>query len=59
LIKTSCEKIQNLGHGKDETGMNDETPEHCVAEIKIELGKLRKEYIIIEWALKKFYNDPS
>lgn len=56
-VKTSCEKIQHLGHGKDEAGAKDEKPEFCLSSIKNELGKLRKEYVVIEKALRKFYGE--
>lgn len=56
-VKTSCEKIQHLGHGKDETGTKDEKPDFCLKSIKTELGKLRKEYVVVEKALRKFYGE--
>ena len=58
LIRNSCEKIQHLGHGKDETGTNDMKDEQCLSAIKTEVGKLREEYKRVDAALRKFYGSP-
>ncbi len=57
LIKNSCEKIQHLGHGKDEKGEKDESKEFCLKAIETEVGKLRKEYVHVDKELKKFYGE--
>jgi len=56
-LRNSCEKIQHLGHGKDETGLKDESDEYCLKSIEVELGKLRTDYVKVEAALKKFYGE--
>lgn len=57
-LRNSCEKIQHLGHMKDETGSRDVTDqEYCLKAISVELGKLRVNYVTVEAALKKFYGD--
>ncbi|KAI9666969.1 MAG: aspartate transaminase aat1 [Alyxoria varia] len=55
LIKQSCEKIQHLGHAKDETGTRDESEEHCLNAIRTELGKLRSEYKVVEGKLREYF----
>lgn len=58
LIKVQdyCEKIQNLGKMKDETGNVDLTDEvFCLTQIRIALGGMRKEYNRAEKYLKGFY----
>jgi len=57
LLKQSCEKIQHWGHGKDETGTKDESEEVCLKAITNELKKLKKDYITVEKALRKFYGE--
>lgn len=43
----------------DETGLKDESEEYCLKSIGVELGKLRKDYVKVEAALKKFYGDTA
>ncbi|OLL21935.1 Multistep phosphorelay regulator 1 [Neolecta irregularis DAH-3] len=57
-VKASCERIQNFGAGKDETGahsVND--PDLCLRRIKDTLEQVRLEYRQAEIWLKKFYKD--
>lgn len=57
LLKQSCEKIQHWGHGKDETGTKDEKEDVCLEAITKELVKLKKDYVTVEKALRKFYGE--
>ncbi|KAL9051077.1 MAG: hypothetical protein Q9162_006250 [Coniocarpon cinnabarinum] len=56
-IRDSCEKIQHLGHGKDEKGEKDESEEVCLGSIRTELEALREEYAKCKKELRKFYKD--
>lgn len=56
-IKESCEKIQHLGHRKDEKGEKEESEDYCIKAISIELKSLREEYKRCERALRKFYGE--
>lgn len=42
---------------KDETGNTDETEDYCLTAIRAEVVKLRKEYVQVETALRKFYGE--
>lgn len=55
IMKDICEKIQHLGHNKDETGADDRDDAYCLKTIKTEVEKLRTEYKVINKALKKFF----
>jgi len=56
-LKASTEKIQHFGHGKDETGTKDETPEFCLTAIEKEIKKLKIDYVTVEKSLRKFYGE--
>jgi len=58
-VKASCEIIQQLGAGKDETGSHDEPD----ADLSLDkLGKqisiTKEEYMEVEKELKTFYKEP-
>ncbi|KAK9477516.1 signal transduction histidine kinase [Lipomyces japonicus] len=55
-VKDSCEKIQHLGAGKDETGIKDvQDDELLLSQIKIILDVVRKDYAESEIFLQSFY----
>jgi len=55
-VKDYCEKIQNFGMKKDETGVSDLSDESvCLSRIRSALGSMRKEYIRAEKHLNRFY----
>ena len=56
-MRNSCEKIQHLGLGKDETGSNDRDDDYCLDAIKSELVILRHEFRHCEVLLRKFYGE--
>ena len=58
-IKNSCEKIQHLGHMKDEKGESDKSEDYCLDSIRSELNVLRAEYAKCERALRRFYGEPA
>lgn len=57
-VKDACEKIQNFGSGKDESGTVDATdPSLLLGYIKQTLDDVRKDYADISRRLKAFYGD--
>lgn len=57
-VKDSCEKIQNYGQHKDETGTNDEPDDaKCLGRIKKTLDVVRVEYAEVEKVLRRFYHE--
>lgn len=56
-MKDICEKIQHFGHSKDEKGEVEKDQQYCLDAIKTEVEKMRKEYAIVEKALKTFFGD--
>lgn len=58
-MKKSCEMIQHWGNLKDETGMEPKDEAYCLNAIKLEVAKLRKEFVTVERALKTFYGEPA
>jgi len=56
-VRDSCEKIQNFGAKKDETGNNDEPDEQvCIDRLKSEIATARSEYEDVETVLRRFYD---
>jgi osomolarity two-component system phosphorelay intermediate protein YPD1 len=56
-VKDQCEKIQNLGARKDETGTSAQTDdEKSLAKIKEAIGKARTDYEMAKNALSKWYS---
>ena len=59
-VKDACEKIQNYGAFKDETGNTMAVGEDkCLALIKDTLVDVKKDYAAAEKVLKKFYHDSA
>lgn len=59
-VKDSCERIQNFGSRKDESGTVEETDdEKSLKRVKETLAEVKVEYAEAEKRLKQFYNDPS
>lgn len=57
-VKDACEKIQNFGAFKDETGTTDVPDEEkCLVSIEDTLVDVKKDYAAAEKVLKKFYKD--
>jgi len=57
-VRDSCEKIQNYGAKKDETGNHEEPDESvCLSRLKSEIEAARSEYEEVEHVLKRFYGD--
>lgn len=57
-IRDECEKIQNYGRKKDETGTNDEPDEEKLLRLIEEaLNEVKRAYKVVEALMKKFYND--
>ena len=57
-VKDSCEKIQHFGAKKDETGTNDvDDDDECLKSLKEEIKITKKEFVVVEKQLKKFYRD--
>ena len=57
-VKDSCEKIQNFGAKKDETGTNDvDDVDTCLKNLKEEIKVAKKEFEVVEGQLKQFYHD--
>jgi len=57
-IRDECEKIQNYGRKKDETGTNDEPDEEKLLRLIEEAVKeVKRAYKVVEALMKKFYND--
>ncbi|KAF2834630.1 histidine containing phosphotransmitter protein [Patellaria atrata CBS 101060] len=59
-VKDCCEKIQNLGLRKDETGSKDEhDDEKSLGKIKEQIKLAKQEFQEVEKVLKKFYHDDA
>lgn len=59
-VKDSCEKIQNIGAQKDETGTHDEPDkEKCLTDCKKIVGQAKDEFELAEAALRRFYHDDA
>ena len=58
-VKDSCEKIQNFGQKKDETGTKDITEDEGLEKLKTTIEQAKQEFHDVEKVLKKFYNDES
>jgi osomolarity two-component system, phosphorelay intermediate protein YPD1 len=57
-IRDECEKIQNYGRKKDETGTNDEPDEEKLLRLIEEaVNEVKRAYKVVEALMKKFYND--
>lgn len=57
-IKDECEKIQNYGHKKDETGTIDEPDtEKCLRLIDESLTEAKKAYKVVEGLMKRYYGE--
>lgn len=57
-VKDSCEKIQNYGQHKDETGTKDEPDDaKCLGRIKKTLDVVKVEYAEVEKVLRRFYHE--
>jgi osomolarity two-component system phosphorelay intermediate protein YPD1 len=57
-IKDECEKIQNYGRKKDETGTIDEPDtEKCLRLIDESLTEAKKAYKVVEALMKRFYGE--
>ena len=57
-IKDECEKIQNYGRKKDETGTNDVSDEEKLLRLIEEaLTEAKRAYKVIEALMKKFYSE--
>ena len=56
--KDECEKIQNYGRKKDETGTNDVSDEEKLLRLIEEaLTEAKRAYKVIEALMKKFYSE--
>ncbi|KAL9120693.1 MAG: hypothetical protein Q9187_002747 [Circinaria calcarea] len=59
-VKDSCEKIQNFGSRKDESGtVEEKDDEKSLNRVKETLSEVKVEYAEVEKRLKQFYNDSS
>lgn len=57
-IKDECEKIQNYGRKKDETGTVDEPDtEKCLRLIDESLTEAKKAYKVVETLMKRYYGE--
>jgi osomolarity two-component system phosphorelay intermediate protein YPD1 len=56
-VKDSCEKIQNYGQKKDDTGINDITEDEGLRKLKTTIKQAKEEFTEVEKVLRKFYND--
>ncbi|KAJ5796557.1 uncharacterized protein N7518_005097 [Penicillium psychrosexuale] len=57
-VKDGCEKIQNFGAHKDETGLIDEPDtEVCLKAIKNTLDEVKVEYRKVEKLLRRYYGE--
>jgi osomolarity two-component system phosphorelay intermediate protein YPD1 len=59
-VKDACEKIQHLGAGKDEAGVNTILDRSVLlSSIKQVVKGVREDYSEVEKGLKAFYGDKS
>ena len=57
-IKDECEKIQNYGRKKDETGTIDEPDtEKCLRLIDESLTEAKRAYTVVEALMKRYYSE--
>ncbi|KAJ5927325.1 hypothetical protein N7516_009098 [Penicillium verrucosum] len=57
-VKDGCEKIQNFGAHKDETGLIDQPDtEFCLKAIKKTLDEVKVEYRKVEKLLRRYYGE--
>ncbi|KAJ5603423.1 hypothetical protein N7537_006379 [Penicillium hordei] len=57
-VKDGCEKIQNFGAHKDETGLIDQPDtESCLKAIKKTLDEVKVEYRKVEKLLRRYYGE--
>jgi len=57
-VRDSCEKIQNLGAKKDETGIHPlADDDECLRQIRAILQDARDEFDIVKHRLRRFYRD--
>jgi len=57
-VKDSCEKIQNYGAKKDETGTKEEPDdEKSLAKLRVTIAQAKEEFQEVEKLLRKFYHD--
>jgi osomolarity two-component system phosphorelay intermediate protein YPD1 len=55
-VRDSCEKIQNFGSNKDETGVHDEpNDEICLQRLTDRIKQAKEEFRLVERALRQFY----
>lgn len=55
-IRDACEKIQNLGAGKDESGLKDlNDKDYAIQTIQSNITSMKQDYAEAASALKKFY----
>ncbi|CAO3587000.1 unnamed protein product [Absidia cylindrospora] len=54
-VKATCEKIQNIGNCKDETGSSDLGEKDALVQISPLLPQVKAEYSEAEEYLKNFY----
>lgn len=59
-IKDECEKIQNYGRKKDETGTVDEIDEEkCLDLIDKSLTEAKEAYTVVESLMKRYYQEAT
>ncbi|KAK5062976.1 hypothetical protein LTR84_005052 [Exophiala bonariae] len=57
-VKDECEKIQNYGHKKDETGEIDEPDEEkCLQLCKTSIMKAKSAYAAVDDLMRRYYAD--
>lgn len=58
-VKDSCEKIQNFGSQKDETGLKDITEEESREKLASTIKQAKAEFAEVKDVLKEFYKDTA
>ncbi|KAH7382172.1 signal transduction histidine kinase [Pyrenochaeta sp. MPI-SDFR-AT-0127] len=58
-VKDSCEKIQNFGSQKDETGLKDISEEESRKKLASTIKQAKVEFAEVKEVLKKFYQDTA
>lgn len=57
-VKDSCEKLQNFGAKKDETGTRDEPDtEKCLENCRKAIKEAKEQFSTAEVVLRRFYHD--
>ncbi|KAH8717115.1 signal transduction histidine kinase [Phaeosphaeriaceae sp. PMI808] len=56
-VKDSCEKIQNFGSMKDETGVKDISEDESCKRLKATIVQAKKEFAEVKEVLQEFYKD--